>query len=175
MKHTINRDSQTIIYLAYRWYLWQLGYGLIEGTLIMKWFTYKMSREKSLSLVSDVFVHLDVAGAVRLVWSHTVVSSISPVCRKWSINMRRYWPMLLKLNPDAWPSLSATCLWSRNSSLSESNKPYMINLVHFKGAFQWFSIALWRKLDLLGTYSNKDGQKWSSRGRDILTFSPCYR
>lgn len=30
----------------------------------------------------DRFPHLDVAGAVRLVWSHTVVSSISPACRK---------------------------------------------------------------------------------------------
>lgn len=28
--------------------------------------------------MSGVFAHLDVAQAVRLVWSHTVVSSISP-------------------------------------------------------------------------------------------------
>lgn len=32
--------------------------------------------------LSGVFAHLDVAEAVRFVWPHTVVSSISPGCRK---------------------------------------------------------------------------------------------
>lgn len=48
---------------------------------LLSMFKGQSLREELKSDVSGVFVHLDVAGAVRLVWSHTVVSSIGPVCR----------------------------------------------------------------------------------------------
>lgn len=69
------------------------GYGKERARHILTGFStftpFQVPRRRlKAQFLSGVFAHLDVAQAVRFVWSHTVVSSISPGHEKYFIQRR---------------------------------------------------------------------------------------